>query len=83
MACLKKGVNQIIVFDINEYFTKMSDPMNKLSAFEIDNDLSIRIKLNLSNNLSKYLNIMISDDFKQIVFNDQDRNFIVEQRDGY
>ena len=29
VACLSKGVNQIILLDINEYYTKLNDPLNK------------------------------------------------------
>ena len=29
VACLRKGVNQIIMLDINEYFSKLNDPLNK------------------------------------------------------
>lgn len=76
-------MNQIIVFDINEYLTQMSHPLNKLSAWDVDNSLSSRVILNYGEKPTKYLQILISDDFRKIVFTDQGQNFIVELKDGY
>jgi len=71
------------VFDINEYLTQMSHPLNKLSAWDVDNSLSSRVILNYGEKPTKYLQILISDDFRKIVFTDQGQNFIVELKDGY
>lgn len=48
VACLKKGINQIVVFDIIEYLNSLNHPLNKLNAADIDQNLSTRILLNFS-----------------------------------
>lgn len=36
VACLRKGMNQIVVYDIIEYLIALNNPLNKLSSFDID-----------------------------------------------
>ena len=76
-------INQIVVFDFNEYLQKLEDENNKQSAFHIDQNLESRMCLNFANNPSEKLNILISNSFKQVVFTDVKENFILEKKDGF
>lgn len=83
VACQKKIINQIVVFDFFEYIQKLSAPQNKKSAWEVDRDLHTRMSLNFAERPSKYMKVTISSDFKQVVFTDFEENFILEKKDGY
>jgi hypothetical protein len=83
VACKRKVINQIVVFDWVEFTTKLNDPKNKESAFHIDEDLQSRMSLNFANPPTDKLNLYISNDFKSVVFTDVKENFILENRDGF
>ena len=48
VACLRKDLNQIVVYDVIEYLNSLNHPLNKLSPADVDENLSTRILLNFN-----------------------------------
>jgi hypothetical protein len=48
VACKRKIINQIVVFDYFEYLQHLNAPNNKRSTWEIDRDLTTRMTLNFA-----------------------------------
>jgi hypothetical protein len=83
VACKKKVINQIVVFDYFEYLKKLAAPNNKKSPWEIDSELETRMCLNCSQRPNPYTHVTITSDFMSVVFTDPNENFILEKKDGY
>jgi len=70
IACKRKVINQIVVYDLREFQDKLEDPNVKDSPWYIDENLDSRMTLNFANVPTDKLTIVISNDFKQVVFTD-------------
>ena len=83
VACKRKIINQIVVFDYAEYLKKLTAQNNKKSSWEIDRDLETRMSLNFSQPTNKQTHVTITRDFQSVVFTDPNENFVLEKKDGY
>ena len=79
VACKKKVINQIVVFDYFEYLKKLAAPNNKKSPWEIDSELETRMCLNCSQCPNYQTHVTITSDFMSVVFTDPNENFVLEK----
>lgn len=81
VACKRKVINQIIVFDYFEYYNKLKENQEcgeLMSAAEIDAELTTKMSINFGYQPTPQIIVKISRDFKTVIFTDEKEKFQLE-----